>query len=133
MIFPCSRSHFLQVRLIIFYNCKIFQNFKQQFLSYRATLPCLFSIDINVHSAMLKYWIRLLTLPKSRLVSHCYWSLQNNPDRTDPWLRSIKNLIFSTGQCQIWNNQCDLADMGFKFANKHISYIFQNREQISFQ
>ena len=33
-----------------------------------------FSIDVNVHASMLKYWANLITLPTSRLVSNCYWS-----------------------------------------------------------
>ena len=86
-----------------------------------------FPIDINVHSSMLKYWTRLITLPESRLVSHCYWSLYNNPDtaKSDPWLNSIKNLIFSTGQYYIWNNQSELKIMGKKFTKRPLSYMCQ--------
>ena len=42
-----------------------------------------FPIDTNVHDAMLKYWFRLISLPASRLVSHCYWSIFNNPNVTE--------------------------------------------------
>ena len=87
-----------------------------------------FPIDTNVYTSMLKYWMRLITLPKSKLVSHCYWSLQNNPNSVDadPWLNSIKNVIFSTGQYQIWNNQSNLGEMGNKFVQKPLAYMCQN-------
>ena len=50
-----------------------------------------FPIETNVYSSMLKYWTRLITIPKSKLVSHCYWSLQGNPNSvtTDLWLKTI--------------------------------------------
>jgi hypothetical protein len=87
-----------------------------------------FPIDTNVYSAMLKYWTRLITLPKSHFVSHCYWSLQSNPATAaaDPWLNSVKNIIFSTGQYQIWNNQSDLGSMGLNFARRPQMYMCQN-------
>ena len=85
-----------------------------------------FPIETNVHSSMLKYWTRLITLPKSNLVSHCYWSLENDPTIADPWLSSVKNVIFSTGQFQLWNNQKDLSEMDQKFIQKQQSYMSQN-------
>ena len=85
-----------------------------------------FPIDINVHSSMLKYWTRLITLPKSKLVSHCYWSLQNNPNIEDPWLDTVKKIIFSSGQYHIWNNQTYFHEMDFKFVHKQQAFICQN-------
>ena len=57
---------------------------------------------------MIKYWSRLTTLPKSRLVSHCYWSLYSMKNVKDTWLTSIKESIRSTGQYNfnfLWNSQ----------------------------
>ena len=34
-------------------------------------------IKLNIIKAMLKFWFRLVTLPQNRLVSQCYWTLQN--------------------------------------------------------
>ena len=85
-----------------------------------------FPIDVNVHNSMLKYWARLITLPSSRLVSHCYWSVFDTLGCSDPWVNSIKNIIFSTGQYEIWNNQKAVGILGLKFINSHISYMAQN-------
>ena len=85
-----------------------------------------FSIDVNVHASMLKYWARLITLPTSRLVSNCYWSLFNNPNNTDPWVKSIKEIIFASGQYHVWHNQKQLGISEPKFIRKHISYMSQN-------
>ena len=92
-----------------------------------------FPIDTNVHEAMLKYWFRLISLPASRLVSHCYWSIFNNPNVTDPWLNSIKNIIFNTGQCHLWSNQKDFVSLGQKFSQKHVAYLSQNLKDQSIQ
>ena len=92
-----------------------------------------FSIDTNVHDAMLKYWIRLISLPPSRLASHCYWSLYNSPDCSDPWLKSIKNIIFSSGQYHIWANQIDLGALGLKLAQRNMSYLSRNLKDQSIQ
>ena len=37
-------------------------------------------IKLNIFKSMLKYWIRLVTLPNTRLVAHCYWSLLAKTD-----------------------------------------------------
>ena len=85
-----------------------------------------FSIDVNVHSAMLKYWYRLITLPETRLVSHCYWSLLNNPMVTDPWLNSVKNIILSTGQYFVWQNQKQLCSLGPIGIKRNLCFMKQN-------
>ena len=59
-------------------------------------------IDVNIHVSMIKYWFRLVTLPKTRLVSHCYWSLL---DKNDPWFNHVKSIINCTGQSYLWKNQ----------------------------
>ena len=68
-------------------------------------------IKINIFKSMIKYWFRLVTLPKSRLVSHCYWSLFNNANTEDSWICSIKNIIDSSGLSYIWSDQKSLQDL----------------------
>ena len=85
-----------------------------------------YSIDVNVHNSMLKYWARLISLPNTRLVSHCYWTLFHNPNSTDPWVKSVKDMIFSTGQYHVWHNQKDIGELGPKLIKRHISYMSQN-------
>ena len=75
---------------------------------------------------MLKYWGRLISLPNTRLVSHCYWSLFDNPNSTDPWAKSVKEIIFSSGQYYIWHNQRSIGTEGPKSIKSHISYMSQN-------
>ena len=85
-----------------------------------------FPIDVNVQSLMLKYWARLISLPRSRLVSMCYWSLVDNHHLSDTWLNSIKNTIFSTGQFYIWNNQRHFSVSDYKFLSQKVCYLKQN-------
>ena len=53
-----------------------------------------FSIGVNVESLTLDYWKRLICLPKSTLVSHCYWSLLDNPHPADLCLHFTEDTIF---------------------------------------
>jgi hypothetical protein len=85
-----------------------------------------FSIDVNVHASMLNYWTRLIALPSNRLVSQCYWSLFDNPNTNDPWLKSVKDIIFSTGQYYVWHNQKDIGAIGPKGSKINLSYMLQN-------
>ena len=82
---------------------------------------------------MLKYWIRLISLPSSRLVSHCYWSLYDLPNYSDTWLDSMKNIIYSSGQCFIWNNQKEFGASGQFNLRRHQAYLSQNLKDQSFQ
>ena len=60
-------------------------------------------IKLNIFKSMLSFWFRLVTLPKTRLVSHCYWSLFDKTDIKDDWMSSIKNIIGSS-QWRHWSN-----------------------------
>ena len=62
-------------------------------------------IQLDIFKSMLKFWFRLVTLPKSRLVSHCYWALFEKADIKDDWIHSIKNIIGSSGFCHYWTDQ----------------------------
>ena len=75
---------------------------------------------------MLNYWARLILLPSSRLVSHCYWSLFENPQTSDPWLNSIKDIIYSTGQYHIWEDQKNLSTSEPKYLEKQLYYLKEN-------
>ena len=85
-----------------------------------------FPIDINIYSAMIKYWTRLVALPKNRLVSHCYWSLQTSISTVDPWLNTMRNIIFATGQCHMWYNQTAIDVLDFKSLARCQNYMCQN-------
>ena len=50
----------------------------------------------------------MVTLPKTRLVAHCYWALFGKENIKDDWISSIKNIIGSSGLCHIWNDQDQL-------------------------
>ncbi|NQY54591.1 MAG: RNA-directed DNA polymerase, partial [Campylobacteraceae bacterium] len=68
-----------------------------------------FPINTNISKSILKFWIRLITLPADRLVSHCYWSLLNIPSLKDNWIDSIKNMLNSSGQPFLWEAQYSLG------------------------
>jgi len=90
-------------------------------------------VSLQSFILVLKYWIRLISLPSSRLVSHCYWSLYDLPNCSDSWLDSMKNIIYSSGQCFIWNNQNEFGASGQFNLRRHQAYLSQNRKDQSFQ
>ena len=92
-----------------------------------------FPIFTSIQQTMIKFWFRLVTLPKNRLVTHCYWSLLNINSRNDPWLNAIKNIIYSTGQNFIWDSQVNLSALDPKQASRHLKYICQTLQDISLQ
>ena len=92
-----------------------------------------FPIFTNIKQTMIKFWFRLVTLPKSRLVSHCYWSLLNLEPGNVPWLNAIKDVINSTGQHFIWDSQASLSSLDPKHVSNHIKYICQTLQDISLQ
>ena len=62
-----------------------------------------------------------MTLPKSRLASHCYFSLLNLNNVNDPWLASIKDILNSSGQHNFnffWESQNDLGAVDKKYVTK---------------
>ena len=66
-------------------------------------------ITSDIYISMIKYWLRLISLEKDTLVSHCYWALFEDPLLSDPWLRTIRNIVYSTGFQQLWDNQAALS------------------------
>ena len=80
-----------------------------------------FPISIDIKYNMVKYWCRLATLPKSRLVSNCYWSLYSIKNGKDKWIISIKETIESTGQYNfnfLWKSQTALQQINPKLIAK---------------
>ena len=65
-------------------------------------------IKINIFKSMIKYWFRLVALPKDSLVSKCYWALLRDLNTQDSWICSIKNIIDSSGLSYIWSEQKSL-------------------------
>ena len=93
-----------------------------------------FPLSLYIKHAMLKYWSRLVTLPDSRLVSHCYWSLKKQKNSKDLWLSSIKQIIESAGQRNfnfLWNSQNSLHKVDPKITSKCHSQILKT-SKISF-
>ena len=85
-------------------------------------------IKLNIFKSMLKYWIRLVTLPKTRLVAHCYWSLLAKTDFQDEWISSLKNIIQHSGFCHLWINQESICEMNPKESLKIITAITKSLE-----
>lgn len=92
-----------------------------------------FPIHVNIQKSMTKYWFRLITLPKDRLASHCYWSLLDSNTTKDPWLNAIKKIINSTGQYFIWENQKSISSSHKLVLRKHESYMCQTIQDVAFQ
>ena len=84
-------------------------------------------IKLNIFKSMLKFWFRLVTLPKSRLVSYCYWALLKQPNIQDDWINSIKH-IGSSGFCHFWNDQEQIQHLNPKEVPKIISLILKSFE-----
>ena len=80
-----------------------------------------FPASVDIKYSMLKYFCRIVTLPKSRLVSHCYWSLFNLKNVNDQWLLSVKEIIQSAGQRTfnfLWNSQKSLFQVDTRLISK---------------
>ena len=92
-----------------------------------------YPIDVNIAKAMLKYWIRVATLPTSRLASHCYWTLFEQPNVKDNWFDSIKTLINSTGQYFIWNNQVSFFRSNEINIKRNKNYILKTIQDLYVQ
>ena len=82
---------------------------------------------------MLKFWFRLVTLPENRLVSKCYWALQNKPNIQDDWLNSIKNIIDSAGFSHIWTDQKLLQQLDSRGISHITTSILKSLECQSLQ
>ena len=92
-----------------------------------------FPLAIDIKHMMLKYWSRLTTLPKSRLVSQCYWSLYNMKNGKDTWLASIKQIIESSNQHNfnfLWNSQTLLHNVDPKIISQCQSKIFKSSKTV---
>ena len=88
-----------------------------------------FPLSLDIKHTMLKYWSRLVTLPKSRLVSHCYWSLKDLQNAKDTWFTSVKQIIELSGQHNfnfLWNSQNLLHNVDPKTISQCHSQIFKN-------
>ena len=85
-------------------------------------------IKLNIFKSMLKYWFRILTLPKTRLVAHCYWALYDQENIQDDWISSIKNIIGSSGFSHIWDEQKTLNEVNPKEISKIVLFITKSFE-----
>lgn len=85
-----------------------------------------FPVCNSIKKAMLKFWFRLVSLPKSRLVSHCYWSILENSN--DKWLQSIRNSIYSSGQCFLWDNQHQIRECDPLQLSKYQDLIWRTEQ-----
>ena len=92
-----------------------------------------YPIEVDVQRAMVKYWFRLITLPSSRLASHCYWSLFDTKTTKDPWFNSIKATIDSTGQYFVWNDQKSLSTNNKSYLLSRQTYICNTLKDLSIQ
>ena len=92
-----------------------------------------YPIEINIAKAMLKYWVRIASLPKTRLAAHCYWTLFEQTNLNDPWIDAIKNIINSTGQYHIWSNQTDFFQSHELVIKRNQRYILQTLQDLYLQ
>lgn len=88
-----------------------------------------FPLALSIKHTMLKYWSRLVTLPESRLVSHCYWSLHKTKKSKDTWFTSVKQIIETSGQHNtnfLWNSQTSLNKVDPKLIAHCLSQILHH-------
>ena len=92
-----------------------------------------FPIHVIIQQTMLRYWFRLISLPGNRLASHCYWSLVDVCPSNDPWLSTIHEIIYSSGQYYIWNGQKTFASLNHTERRKYELYMTRTLQDISVQ
>ena len=90
-------------------------------------------ILVDVQRSLVKYWLRIVTLPTNRLASHCYWSLFDTNNIKDPWINSIKSTIYTTGQYYIWNDQKSLSTQNIAYLRNSVAYICNTLKDLSIQ
>ena len=89
-------------------------------------------IHVSMQQTMIKFWFRLISLPKSRLVSHCYNALINNSEN-DAWCKTIENLINSAGKMYVWNEQNEIAKLSQKLRRKEEKFICRTLDDLGVQ
>ena len=84
-----------------------------------------YPIAASVYSTMLKYWSRLISLPRSRLVSQSYWSSYDTFNMSNPWLSTIKHIIYSSHFNQIWDNHRNMSDANIKSVSNSLPFMIK--------
>ena len=92
-----------------------------------------FPISVNIQETMVKYWFRIISLPRDRLASHCYWSLLDLNPTKDPWITTIETALKSAGQMFVWNSQKTLSCLDRRCLSKYENYICQTLRDVSLQ
>ena len=90
-------------------------------------------VNFNVDMIMFKYWFRLISLPSSRLVSHCYKTLLEQTHFNDEWIQRIKKIIQQSGQFYIWDNQKDFAMKSSKEKLSFTKTVSKNLKDVQLQ
>ena len=86
-------------------------------------------IHVSIQQAMIKYWFRLISLPKNRLVSHCYRAL---PD-SDVWCKTVESIVNSTGQYCVWSDQKTIATQPKRSRRSLEKYICRTIDDLALQ
>ena len=92
-----------------------------------------FPINVSIQQTMIRYWFRIISLPRDRLASHCYRSLYDLNHISDPWINAIKTTIKSTGQIFVWDSQEILSSLDYRYLSKYENYICQTLSDVSSQ
>ena len=68
-----------------------------------------FPLEAKRKVQILKYWIRLLSLPQDHILQQCYQTLLALPSSKSNWVRYVKELLSSLGNIhsQLWVQQTD--------------------------
>ena len=73
-----------------------------------------YHLYIQSQVKVIKYWLRLLDMPSSRLRRKCYnMMLLYDKNGQKNWVTGVKDLLFSIGFGYIWNNQEAGIELGF--------------------
>jgi hypothetical protein len=112
---------------------KIHTSFLRQYLGVRQSTPLLalygelgrIPLFYVILLRMIRFWIKLLTLPSNRLAKHAYqdqFRLYNENPSFSPWCTCIAETLDSIGLRDIWINQS--VPSGDTFYNSVRSKIF---------
>ena len=108
-------NHFEKLESIQLLYCKKFLGVKTNTPNTMIYGECgRYPLYIQSQVKVIKYWLRLLDMPSSRLPRKCYnMMLLYDKNGQKNWVTGVKDLLFSIGFGYIWNNQEAGIELGF--------------------
>ena len=115
-------DNYLELERAQYYACKRFMCVKQKASNYAVLGDCArYPMYIQSHKRCIKYWLKILKMPKSRFVRKCYdMMLDDDSLGFTNWVTGIRLCLQENGFGYIWQNQSVILERSFlaQFENR---------------